>query len=161
MMKGFNDLMLDVALNVAASVYDRPDIAPQWAKCESPIEERFLRGLLDRPGCKSILGTYSLDRRAEMASMVDGPTAFVFAQHSLGRYRVDFLVVVIDPTTRTSRTFAIECDGKGFHDPIRDHDRDADLLYRGLNRIIRISGSKIYADLNDVLDRIVETMGLR
>src|SRR5690606_4421098 len=49
-------------------------------------------------------------------------------------------------------------DGKPFHDESRDKERDKALLREGY-KVFRLSGSKIVADHNTILDRINEIFG--
>ncbi len=116
-----------------------------WAACESPIEQWLCRGLFILLGCRAVAGAYDQTRRAELAKIAGSePAAFLFAQHRIGRYRADFLVVLVDPTKRISRHFIIECDGKNFHSSdeqrSRDAERDAAILAGGYRVVLRIAG---------------------
>lgn len=125
-----------------------------WQLCESPIEQRMCCALFAL-GCKSVEGTYHPERRTAMARMINRPEAFVFAQQPVGPYRVDFLLVCIDPTARRSHTFVVECDGEEFHDADSDRERDGRLILdHHVQSVQRFSGSEINNALEDAMRRI-------
>jgi ATP-dependent DNA helicase UvrD/PcrA len=55
-----------------------------------------------------------------------------------GRYVVDFLI------EQNGTRVAVEADGKGFHDPARDAERDGALHEMGITRVIRFTGGEIF-----------------
>jgi DNA helicase-2/ATP-dependent DNA helicase PcrA len=60
-------------------------------------------------------------------------------QASIGQYVVDFLVET------TNGGLAIEADGRAYHQPVRDAERDDHLRLRGID-VVRFSGSEIHRD---------------
>ena len=100
-----------------------------FAKCESPIENDFLRCF------------YKL--KADDVSV----NSQVFCQTAAGRFRLDFVI------TQWDRKIGFECDGKEFHDEERDSIRDWAILESGfVNAIYRVPGASIWRSTNDVLD---------
>jgi very-short-patch-repair endonuclease len=96
-----------------------------WEKCESPIEQLMCTALFSLLGIGAIWGDYSGDRLVSMAERLDGaPGAFLFSQHPVGRYRLDFLVAAVDPIKRRARLLGIECDGKAYHGSAEQQERD-------------------------------------
>lgn len=72
----------------------------------------------------------------------------VVPQYPVGRYRADMMVLVRD--VKPARRFAIECDGRDFHDANagqadRDRYRDRCFLSDGI-QTIRFSGAEIVAN---------------
>lgn len=61
----------------------------------------------------------------------------MYPQYPVGKYFVDFG----NPKFR----IAIECDGKQWHDPVKDRERDMKLMDDGW-LVIRFTGSECYAD---------------
>ena len=72
--------------------------------CESPIEEIFAREC-----CRYISDQADFDYQVEVST-----------RHE--RFRVDFVLSL------AQETVAVECDGRDFHNPLRDEFRDAVLL---------------------------------
>lgn len=56
----------------------------------------------------------------------------------IGRFRVDFLFI--------PQKLVVECDGKQFHNPKKDQDRDRKLVKLGY-RTLRFPGSQIYKEV--------------
>ena len=75
-------------------------------------------------------------------------------QVRIGRYTVDFLVGVQD------QKVIVECDGKAYHDPAKDSERDKVLSLEGYP-ICRFSGSDIYADVEKCIETIQEALNYR
>lgn len=69
-------------------------------------------------------------------------------QVKLGRFYVDFLVEF------NNRKVIVECDGREYHDPARDFERDKELKKEGY-KIYRFSGSEIYNNCDDCLNKIL------
>lgn len=150
----------DILLSVIDASDLRGDARQQWEKCESPIEQILCIALFQFLGCEAVAGTYHPRRRTEMASMVGQAAAFLFAQHPIGSYRADFLIVTVDPLLRRSRSFVVECDGKDFHDAERDQLRDERIRAHGPAGIIRVRGSDIFYRPKSTAQRIGEIIGL-
>lgn len=68
-------------------------------------------------------------------------------QVHIGRYFVDFLVTI------DNQKIIVECDGREYHDPVRDRERDEVLALENYP-IIRFSGSEIYCDSAQCVEKI-------
>lgn len=142
--------------------------------CESPIERQLLaamfcefdfteptthhyfQGYKGKPIPIEEAGEYaSFCADMEFRSYADRVIC-IFPQVAVGRYRVDFLVVVIaelapangDGLYRHELRLAIECDGHDHHDLTkeqakRDRQRDRWLQASGIS-ILRFTGSEIF-----------------
>lgn len=127
-------------------------------KFDSPIEEMLWEGLVGPLGCQA--------GRSNLA--VNRPTAFVFRQHQIGRYRVDFLVVAAGLDCGEDYKLVIECDGWEFHSGreqlLRDRQREDEIRTLGYKDIIRFSGAEIYSSLFDyclpLVQRRLEWVGV-
>ncbi len=72
-----------------------------------------------------------------------------------GRFRPDFFLV--DAVTR--RVLVIECDGRAYHDPVRDQWRDAAMLGCGVvHDLLRIEGKDLKRRPHDVLHLLARLM---
>lgn len=117
-------------------------VADVWAccaKCESPIEKLLVPWL--------IFQDYQLTNEYSPAALVvqdpaPAATYLLEPQVSLGGSRFDFLLVF--RTSRSGVMVAIECDGKAFHDNVKDFYRDRSWRLAGLPTV-RLSGSEIHA----------------
>lgn len=114
------------------------------ALCGSPIERRFLSGLLF---CRDTLGERAVFAGTE-APPREPHTISAQPQVLLGPYRVDFLLRQF--TADGVRQLIVECDGHDFHErtkeqAARDRQRDRFFAQQG-QRVIRFTGSEIYAD---------------
>lgn len=69
-------------------------------------------------------------------------------QVKLGRFYVDFLIEV------NNTKVIIECDGREYHNPYRDHERDKELKKEGY-KIFRFSGSRIFNDCDACIDEVI------
>ena len=118
------------------------------ARCESPIEERLLRRLIEPTTNRFRLFDGNHDAVAGIRDHVD-----LFAQHSVtagdGKlYRLDFAAVGIGESAAVR--IAIECDGHNFHERTKEqaaHDksRDRALTLAGW-MVLRFTGSEIHRD---------------
>ncbi len=133
-----------------------------FEKCESPIESTFLSGLIVaavNAGWPIYAegSCFSLDIEKRSACNI-----LIFPQHTIGKYRADFLVKFTcdnhekDETTgkttiaRKEYPLVVECDGHDFHEKTkeqasRDKERDRILQSCGYP-VFRFSGSDIYRD---------------
>ena len=68
-------------------------------------------------------------------------------QVRIGRYTVDFLV------TLENKKVIVECDGKAYHDPVKDRERDKVLASEGYP-ICHFSGAEIVADVEKCIEVI-------
>lgn len=72
-------------------------------------------------------------------------------QARLGRFIVDFLVELDEERV------IVECDGKAYHDPARDRQRDRILAAQGY-RTFRFSGAEIFRDSAACVERLRESL---
>lgn len=71
-------------------------------------------------------------------------------QSSIGEYRVDFEILVMDSRADKYHYLVVECDGHDFHErtkeqAAKDHARDRSLTLDGYT-VFRFTGSEIWAD---------------
>lgn len=102
---------------------------PEVFKCESPIEVRLYNGLLQH-------GLYAIP------------------QYRQGKYRIDLAF--------PNSMLAIECDGKAYHSTPEQkaHDRKKDRYLRSKGwTVLRFTGSRIYRDLPNVVNKIKDSLG--
>ncbi len=72
-------------------------------------------------------------------------------QVRLGRYTVDFLVV------HENKKIIVECDGKAYHNPLKDRERDKVLASEGYP-IRHLSGAEIVSDVEVCIEVIRKTL---
>ncbi len=72
-------------------------------------------------------------------------------QARLGRFIVDFLVELGEEKV------IVECDGKAYHDPVKDRERDQILAAQGY-RTFRFSGAEIFRDAAACVERLRESL---
>jgi DNA helicase-2/ATP-dependent DNA helicase PcrA len=75
-------------------------------------------------------------------------------QVRFGRFTVDFVAQV------DGQKVIIECDGKAWHDPARDRERDKVLSAQGFP-IFRFSGAEIFRDAGACVERVRATLARR
>ena len=73
-------------------------------------------------------------------------------QVQLGRHRVDFLV------EHEHKKIIVECDGKAYHYPVKDRERDKVLASEGYP-ICHFSGAEIVSDVRTCIEVIRKTLG--
>jgi very-short-patch-repair endonuclease len=121
--------------------------------CESPIELRFAYAALLHLYCETPPALYRrVDWSTAMAENV--PRSFLFAQHIIKHYRVDFLLVTINPKIDLHHRLVIECDGAHHLDQAEaDAVRDEEIRKRGYD-IIRFTGTDIVNDVDGVIEQL-------
>lgn len=145
-----------------------PQLAAALELCESPIEARFLLGLICGCAFHDLTIIVADDDQEEIysgkGSAYEEMTLWVFPQLQIDDHRVDFgLSLVFDnPQIKIARMVGkpdppvplvienrvvVECDGHAFHEQTpeqaaRDKSRDRDLLNRGYP-VMRFTGSEI------------------
>ena len=110
----------------------------------SPIEADLLAWLFVQPAYR--VATFSESRSLPLGRECQG---YIIPQAPLGKFKVDFLVVVGTSSSRF-KMFAVECDGHEFHEKTklqvaRDKKRERYLTSIGCS-MVRFSGSEIYKD---------------
>ena len=76
----------------------------------------------------------------QLASALAASGVKATPQAPFGKYVLDFLVEA------GGERFAVEADGRGYHDPTRDARRDDELRAMGLRDVLRFTGSEIFRD---------------
>lgn len=122
------------------------------AKCESPIERLIVPALVFQP--------YGSNGPWEPAQIhgtgVKGAADVVIdGQVTTGDSRFDFLVGVHLPGELM--LIAIECDGKEFHDNVKDYFRDRNWLLSGITTV-RLTGSDIHKAPRMAASRVAEAV---
>lgn len=69
-------------------------------------------------------------------------------QVKLGRFYVDFLLEI------NNSKVIVECDGREYHNPYRDHERDKEIKKEEY-KIFRFSGSMLFNDCDRCLDEVM------
>jgi DNA helicase-2/ATP-dependent DNA helicase PcrA len=87
----------------------------------------------------------------KMLQALEENELFYQTQVQLGRYRVDFLV------EHEHKKIIVECDGKAYHDPHKDRERDKVLASDGYS-ICHFSGAEILSDIGRCIDIIRKTL---
>lgn len=141
----------------------RAQIAHFSTRCESPIEELFAAAsLLHREGARHLgvemyhFGSaFNRERRACEWDSTD-----VYIQAQVGAYRADFLFDDLCKGKR--RLLIVELDGHDWHErtkhqATRDKKRDRALVSAGY-RIMRFTGSEIYADPGECLQEVIDAI---
>jgi very-short-patch-repair endonuclease len=136
------------------------DLTDPWQaiyqRCESPIERLMCMGIHDFLGYEACAESYAGPRSIPSGRRAG---ALVFGQQELEPYRVDFLIVGF-VMGEALRLIVVECDGREFHDSLRDQGRDLYLSLRGFETI-RFTGVEINRDLARQIRRIPMAMGER
>jgi hypothetical protein len=115
------------SFNFERALRELPDLSP----CDSPIEDIFYYEF------QKCVATLAVTSRQFECPTPDGT------------FYLDFLVA------SGSRRVGFECDGKDFHDRLRDRARDRAIVDAGhAHRIYRLRGHDIWHHLHDALDLI-------
>jgi very-short-patch-repair endonuclease len=126
-----------------------------FRRCESPIEQQFCLALFQVAGVRG--------RVQFAASMLNGPRdrLLVFAQHTLDRYRVDFLIVAPAASAAEPIFLVVECDG-GHHNEALQRAQDL-RRQRAIEKIgfklLRFTGREIFDDPRAVIGCTLEACG--
>lgn len=129
-------------------------------KCQSPLEQKMLAGLmfvsfgyLAPPHviiARDTVSEEALDRTRSL-------TGVIALQHRVGRYIIDFAMVIAAPDGELLR-LAIEIDGHEFHEKTKEqaaHDKKRDRALQAAGwRVLRFTGSEVYRDVDACLDEI-------
>ena len=131
-----------------------PNVSADWrrlyAKCESPIELHLGAAFLatEQP-IIPVVTKYVWDEVEESGSLSGEPITFLWAQESILRFRVDFLIARYNSITGFFRRLAVECDGHGYHGSIRqqkiDNIRDRKIRPH-VGGIVHVTGAEIKRD---------------
>lgn len=124
-------------------------------RCESPIEQLLLAGLLiqtmGHPDFEFLI-------RPEFPTGLrpERPVVICVPQFKIGPYRADFAIL----NSRKREMIIVECDGHDFHErtkeqATRDRSRDRWMTTGGYT-VLRFTGSEIHNDALAVADEIVE-----
>jgi very-short-patch-repair endonuclease len=160
------DDRLNRLINLAVSEIEqllRAQINHFSKHCESPIEELFAAAsLLHREGARHLgvemyhFGSpFNREKRG-----CDWDSTDVYLQAQIGQYRADFLFDDLHEGKR--RFIVVELDGHDWHErtkqqATRDKKRDRALVAAGY-RIMRFTGSEIYADPGECLQEVIDAI---
>lgn len=132
-------------------------------ECESPIERLLVAALWNYGQiCMEPLEFRSLfDCRTDPLPLTK-PEARIYLQAEIGSYRVDILIYDATLGVDASRFMIVECDGHDFHEKTkeqarRDKQRDRFFVSTGY-KVLRFTGSEIWADPDGVADEIVNEL---
>lgn len=122
--------------------------------CESPLERTMLAALmmgnwhfLENP----FVPVFDPNTKGRLPDL----PVIIIPQFRVLRYRLDFAVAV--KAENKAFLWAIECDGKDFHDADADRERDANLKAIGI-RTVRVTGSDIAANPMAAADAIISQL---
>lgn len=131
-------------------------------KCESPIEEILMAALYVASSVIEVPLHFMMGDTPSPPAF--DTTAFIYQQVSVGRYRVDILIVdqTLPFDRGPPRMMVIECDGHDFHERTkdqarRDKQRDRFLQSKGF-KVLRFTGSEIWADPDKCADEIINEL---
>jgi very-short-patch-repair endonuclease len=133
-------------------------------KCESPIEILLVTALWRA----SKIEDFSIDFLPGGDTIPKEPyydeAAFVYQQVKIGDYRADFLIhdASLPVDIAPPRIMVVECDGHDYHERTkeqarRDKRRDRYFQSRGF-KVLRFTGSEIWADPDKCADEIIEQL---
>jgi DNA helicase-2/ATP-dependent DNA helicase PcrA len=71
----------------------------------------------------------------------------VTPQVRIGRFVVDFLIEL------NNYNLIVECDGRDYHNPFHDAERDKELLKHGY-RVVHFTGSEIFNDIDNCIEKL-------
>lgn len=150
--------------NIVANMNDPARGKLQFDRCESAAERLFLLGgnLVNERGVRITFATQAESELVEQSGVwavgvlsedLSEEKYKLSQQVQIGDYRVDFLLPEV--------SLVVEVDGHDFHERTKeqaaaDKQRDRFLARRGL-RIIRFTGSEIYADPRAVMAEVLDT----
>lgn len=121
--------------------------------CDSPIERDMLAALATAHWG---LDDYKYPEVHVFEKGVDeypkGPVVII-PQFVISRFRLDFAVIY--KSRHGGSIYAVECDGKGYHDPANDRERDAYLSCFGI-KTFRATGAEIIKDPISLSNKIVQ-----
>jgi len=152
------------ALDEAQQIRD--EFAAVRVLCGSPIEELLLAALISTKGHFQDMGVrlWFYKRSFEFPRDPIAPFGAVdlILQAQIGPYRVDFLFD--DHSIDGKRQLiVVECDGHDFHERTKEqarHDKKRDRYFAAMGyRVLRFTGSEIYANAAEVAEEICEHLG--
>lgn len=128
--------------------------------CESPIERQMADALIV---CSMMEDVTQLQVFPLVLSLgEDAQYIAIVPQHTIGRYRVDFAVVISNHWIGGRHQVVVECDGHDFHEKTkeqaaRDKLRDRELLCLGWP-VMRFTGSEIHRDAAKCAEQVVDAL---
>ncbi len=72
-------------------------------------------------------------------------------QARVGKFHVDFIAEI------DGKQLIVECDGKDYHNPHRDRERDKEIEALGME-VLRLTGSEIHYDVAECVERVKERL---
>ncbi len=128
------------------------EITDTWPRLESPIEAALFPYLVMQD-----YGPAFKPARPRLTMEVPAVgEVFVAPQYEVQPYRLDFAVTATKRNTDGSEQtviVAVECDGRSFHEAVRDTKRDVALYRRGIITV-RATGAEIFQEPADVALRV-------
>ncbi|KGM44471.1 hypothetical protein JY97_00565 [Alkalispirochaeta odontotermitis] len=111
--------------------------------CESPIERTILPALLiaEWVGCEHFPAKVASAELGEVPNLIEPSRALIVPQLRVAGRRLDFALFL--PIELAVNGFAIECDGRDYHNAIDDVDRDIEMAKAGF-ATLRFTGSQIH-----------------
>lgn len=135
--------------------------------CESPMEKLLAVALYsETSGPEGIfLHHMSVDLENNLLAgprFPNDPGAIIFPQSTIGPYRVDFAIWDRSHDCAPPRWIVVEVDGHDYHERTkaqarRDKQRDRYMAIRGI-RVLRFTGSEVYADPDKCVAEILENL---
>jgi hypothetical protein len=110
--------------------------------CESPIERTLLPALLIAQwvGCECFPAKVSSASLEDIEGLMEPSRALIVPQLKVAGRRLDFALFL--PIELAPKGFAIECDGRAYHNAMDDIERDVELAQSGF-ATLRFTGSQI------------------
>lgn len=133
-------------------------------KCESPIEVLLMTALWRASKIEDFTIDFMPGGESLPPEAYFDEAAFVYQQIKIGEYRAD--IVIHDASLpfdlAKPRIMIVECDGHDYHERTkeqarRDKRRDRYFQSRGY-KVLRFTGSEIWADPDQCADEIVEQL---
>lgn len=130
------------------------EIALGLAECESPLEKRMLPYLV----CQDYMDLnsgYAMVHVPKKATTAPGYGVFIVPQMAFMKYRADFGLVAVKNGRR--HIVLIECDGRDYHDPVKDSARDAYFRSWGIPTV-RVTGKEVYREVRKFAQLAADTL---
>lgn len=134
------------------------------ALCGSPIEELLLAAFYSVSG-DGFAEVRMMGKSDNLRIPTTGETIFVYQQARVDKYCVDFLIADQSCPLEfgQGRWMVVECDGHDYHERTKEqakHDKRRDRFFQSRGfKVLRFTGSEIWADPTACVDEILEQLG--